>query len=342
MDKERISQLIARKLSGEATSEEIKELDAHLSAHPEDAYFLSILDEYWARPVAPATEDNEAHFRHILEAAEDKDEPERRPRIARRVLAVAATVAVLLTGGWWYAQHVRVPANTSGTALTESVAKPGAKSRLLLSDGTVVWLNSGSRLNYPSSFNDSIREVTLEGEAYFDVAKAAGKPFVVHTRDIRIHVLGTVFNVRCYPEDNQTEATLISGLVQISQTGDSSGETLLLHPREKVVVQKKQVETETAKSLILRQLKKNITDTALVETAWVYNKLVFDGEDFRQISNEMERWYNVKITIHDNAVAGYRFHAKFEHETITEVLAALQVSLPFTFKINNNEVDIYK
>ncbi|MCK7553766.1 hypothetical protein MKQ70_01605 [Chitinophaga sedimenti] len=60
----------------------------------------------------------------------------------------------------------------------------------------------------------------------------------MHTRDIRIHVLGTVFNVRCYPEDNQTEATLISGLVQISQTGDSSGETLLLHPREKVVVQK--------------------------------------------------------------------------------------------------------
>ncbi|MCK7553765.1 DUF4974 domain-containing protein [Chitinophaga sedimenti] len=79
-----------------------------------------------------------------------------------------------------------------------------------------------------------------------------------------------------------------------------------------------------------------------METAWVYNKLVFDGEDFRQISNEMERWYNVKITIHDNAVASYRFHAKFEHETITEVLAALQVSLPFTFKINNNEVDIYK
>jgi transmembrane sensor len=340
MDKERISQLIARKLSGEASPEEIKELDAHLTAHPEDAYFLSILDEYWARPVTPAAEDDEAHFRHILEAA--AEEPERQPRILPRVLAVAATVAVLLAGGWWYAQHVRVPAHTSGTTLTESVAKPGAKSRLLLSDGTVVWLNSGSRLNYPSSFNDSIREVTLEGEAYFDVAKAAGKPFIVHTRDIRIHVLGTVFNVKCYPEDNQTEATLISGLVQVSKTGDSSGETMLLHPHEKVVVKKQDEAAPTPKTLILRQLKKNITDTALVETAWVYNKLVFDGEDFRQISNEMERWYNVKVTIHNDAVANYRFHAKFEHETITEVLTALQVSLPFTFKINNNEVDIYK
>jgi ferric-dicitrate binding protein FerR (iron transport regulator) len=80
----------------------------------------------------------------------------------------------------------------------------------------------------------------------------------------------------------------------------------------------------------------------MTEIAWVYNKFVFDGEDFREISAEIERWYNVKIVINDSTVAGYRFHAKFENESITEVLSALRVSLPFTFKINNNEVNIYK
>ena len=362
MHKERIAQLIARKLSGEASPGEIEELDALLKEQPADAYFLSLLAEYWTAPVssiAGEDADPEAHFRHILDAAAgEEQEPENeaepgsgpvyksRTHYIRNILAAAAVFAGLIFFSWLYLRQSRHGAPE--LSRIETIAKPGAKSRLLLPDGSVVWLNSGSRISYPASFTDSLREVELEGEAYFDVAKDPGRPFTVHTRDIHIKVLGTVFNVKCYPEDDRTEATLISGLVQVQKTGGGSGETLLLHPHEKVVVSRAPENVPAGADIPLpgamtvKHLKENAADTAMAETAWVYNKLVFDGEDFREIAAEMERWYNVKIIINDSTVAGYRFHAKFENESITEVLAALRLTLPFTFKTGQNEVNIYK
>ncbi|MRG44863.1 DUF4974 domain-containing protein [Chitinophaga sp. SYP-B3965] len=344
MNKEQITQLIARKLSGEASPEEIKELDAHLTVYPEDAYLLSLLADYWTTPlssIADEDADAEAHFRHILNAAASEDTPERERRTYHigKILAAAAVVTGMIFFSWLYV-------NRSQPALSsiETIVKPGARSRLLLPDGSVVWLNSGSRISYPANFTDSLREVELEGEAYFDVAKNPNRPFIVHTRDIHIRVLGTAFNVKCYPDENKTEATLIRGLVQVSKTGEGPQEVLLLHPHEKVVISKSVSDIGTAvpHNMIVKHLKENTKDTSMAETAWVYNKLVFDGEDFQEIVAEMERWYNVKISINDSTVAGYRFHAKFENESITEVLSALRLSLPFTFKIINNEVNIYK
>lgn len=360
MHKERIAQLIARKLSGEASSEEIEELDTLLKEYPADAYFLSILADYWTTPLSPVADedvDPEAHFRHILDAAADEtQEPEpvykSRPHYIRTILTIAAVFAGLIFFSWLYVKVFRGQSTVPVASRIETIAKPGAKSRLILPDGSVVWLNSGSRISYPANFTDSLREVELEGEAYFDVAKNPGHPFIVHTRDINIKVLGTVFNVKCYPEDNKTEATLIRGLVQVSKTGGNLQDVLLLHPHEKVVVNRAQEDVSAntdkpfpnavANNMMVQQLKKDATDTAVVETAWVYNKLVFDGEDFQEISDEMERWFNVKIVFNDSTVARYRFHAKFENENITDVLSALQLSLPFTFKIHNNEVNIYK
>jgi len=361
MHKERIAQLIARKLSGEASPEEIHELDMLLEKHPDDAYFLSILADYWTASISPAADedaDPEAHLRHILNSAANET-PEAasiplpgrniRPHYVRNILAVAAVFAGLIFFSWLY---FRTPTGAPALSRVETIAKPGAKSRLLLPDGSVVWLNSGSKISYAANFMDSIREVELEGEAYFDVAKNTQRPFIVRTRDITIKVLGTVFNVKCYPDDHKTEATLIRGSVQVSKTGDNSRQALLLHPHEKLVANST---TESVSfhtndpsgsvaqhDMIIQQLKETAADTSMTETAWVYNKLVFDGEDFQEIAAEMERWYNVKIVINDPAVARYRFHAKFENETITKVLSVLQLSLPFTFKIDNNEVNIYK
>lgn len=369
MNKERITQLIARKLSGEASPEEIKELDTHLTAYPEDAYLLSLLADYWPASISAVADedaDPEARFRYILDAAagetqETGTEPEpafeavpepvykSRTHYIRNILAVAAVFAGVIVFSWLY---FRSEQGAPELSRIETIAKPGAKSRLLLPDGSVVWLNSGSRISYPANFTDSLREVELEGEAYFEIAKNPERPFIVHTRDINIKVLGTAFNVKCYPDEDKTEATLIRGLVQVSKTGDSHSEVLLLHPHEKVVVNRAlesvSATTDTPSptavpnKMIIKHLKESTRDTSMAEIAWVYNKLVFDGEDFQEISAEIERWYNVKISINDSTVAGYRFHAKFENESIAEVLSALRVSLPFTFKITNNEVNIYK
>lgn len=360
MHNERMAQLIARKLSGETSPEEIKELELLLQEHPADAYFLSLLADYWSTPVTPAAEedaDPEAHFRYVLEAAasETQEEPtaeviynSRSRYHIRLLLSVAAAFTGLIFLSWWGVKQLRQPHHTPMATRIETIAKPGAKSRLLLPDGSIVWLNSGSRISYPATFTDSIREVALEGEAYFDVAKDPGRPFMVRTNDINIRVLGTAFNVKCYPEDNKTEATLIRGLIQVSRNNGNQQQVLLLHPHEKVVINRipenvsVNTNTPAPDSMMVKYLKKNAADTAVVETAWVYNKLVFDGENFREMSDEMERWFNVKIVFNDATVAGYRFHAKFENENIHDVLSALRLSLPFTFKIDNNEVNIYK
>lgn len=364
MHNERIAQLIARKLSGEASPEEIKELEILLQEHPQDAYFLSLLADYWSTPITPAADedaDAEAHFRRVLNTADSEMQEESaagvisnsRPRYNIRLLfSVAAAFTGLVFLSWWWVKQYRPAQRAPLAARIETIAKPGAKSRLLLPDGSIVWLNSGSRIAYPANFTDSIREVELEGEAYFDVTKDAGRPFIVRTSDINIKVLGTAFNVKCYPEDHKTEATLISGLVQVSRNSGEQQQVLLLHPHEKVVINRipesSSDHTNTpltiaaTDSMTVKYLKKNAADTAMAETAWVYNKLVFDGENFREIADEMERWFNVKIVFHDPTIEGYRFHAKFENEHINEVLSALRLSLPFTFKIDNNEVNIYK
>jgi len=364
MHNERMAQLAARKLSGEASPEEIKELDVLLQEHPADAYFLSLLADYWSTANTSADDedaDAEAHFRHVINAADSELQEEStsgfishsRPRYHIRPLsAIAAVFIGLVLLSWWWVKQYRQGHSVSMASRVETIAKPGAKSRLLLPDGSTVWLNSGSRITYPANFTDSIREVALEGEAYFDVAKDARRPFIVRTSDINIKVLGTAFNVKCYPEDNKTEATLVRGLVQISRNSGDQQQVLLLHPHEKVVINR--IPESTAvntglpssmaapDSMLVKHLQKNAADTAMVETAWVYNKLVFDGENFREISDEMERWFNVKIIFNDTTVAGYRFHAKFENEHINDVLSALRLSLPFTFKIQNNEVNIYR
>jgi ferric-dicitrate binding protein FerR (iron transport regulator) len=89
-------------------------------------------------------------------------------------------------------------------------------------------------------------------------------------------------------------------------------------------------------------LPKNLPDSAMKETSWVYNKLIFEGENFRELASKMERWFNVKISFQDQKITAYRFRGVFGHENISEALQALQLTASFNFKINNNEVYIYK
>ncbi len=358
MDKDRLAQLIAGRLARESTPEELKELDDYLRSHPADDYFVSLLHDYWLLP-APVPEaddpDEEARLQSIFAAAEHTEGPSfedeaTAPRFRKRIMvfgmAAAALTLVIVSYFTFFATRSQpVPRELK----RELVAKSGSKSRLLLPDGSTVWLNAESRLSYRPAFSDSLREVELEGEAYFDVVKNPARPFIVHTSGINIRVLGTAFNVRSYPTDHAIEATLIRGLIEVTKNHSPDHSVLILHPHEKVVVEKeagmeKAPEEEKlsapAAGMVVTQLKKGTSDTAVVETAWVYNKLVFDGDTFREIADQMERWFNVKIRFHNEAVAKYRFHVGFENETLQEVLEALQVSAHFTFKISNNEVDI--
>jgi ferric-dicitrate binding protein FerR (iron transport regulator) len=353
---------MARELSGEASEDESRQLQAFLLEHPEAQHFFEVFSDYW-KPGHENAEDDiqeEIHFQQILaiaekeeaeEAAAIQDPPERTglPRIGRLAMAAACIVAVISLGLIYFGKN---SAAESGTAMVnEIVARAGARSYFLLPDGSRVWLNSESRLEYKTNFNDTLREVVLEGEAFFDVVADKTRPFIVHTSDVDVRVLGTAFNVKSYPDESSIEATLIHGMIEITNKKEPSSPKLILRPHEKVVFNKvaelppglpveKHAEAAAHKPFSITALPKNLPDSAVVETSWVYNKLVFDGETFREIAAKMERWYNKKIIFRNEKVAEVPIHVTFRDETIEEALAALRLIESFTYKINGNEIEI--
>jgi transmembrane sensor len=113
--------------------------------------------------------------------------------------------------------------------------KKGSKSHIVLPDGTNVWLNADSKIIYPGNFQGETREVSLVGEAFFDVVKNVNKPFIIHTGTMDVKVLGTAFNVRSYPGEMTTEASLLRGLIEVTLNGTEK-KKILLKPNEKLTV----------------------------------------------------------------------------------------------------------
>jgi ferric-dicitrate binding protein FerR (iron transport regulator) len=200
-----------------------------------------------------------------------------------------------------------------------------------------VWINSDSKLKYPVQFGDVSREVSLEGEAFFDVEKKHGKSFVVNTHDVKVNVLGTAFNVRCYPGDNKTQTTVVRGAVQVEEIhGDKK--VMILKPNEMATLTDK-VPDATKASQIQTFTVNKVDPVNLV--SWKDQLLVFAGETFEDLAIKMERWYNVKIRIDNEELKSERFSGKFVHnETVYQVLEAIKITTPITFRVEKDTIII--
>jgi transmembrane sensor len=371
---ERFAELITRKLSGEATADELIELNQHLRNNPQDQYFSEILTTYWhtQEQTTNITGDN-IHFNHILELAAQplKDSVNevrifelnaKKIRRAKQIkslkrLSVAAVfIGICFSFGYLYfTQNGQQLA--AGSNNNEVVVKRGSKSRLLLPDGTQIWLNGDSKLIYNQKFNGTTREVELEGEAYFDVTKDKNRPFIIHTKAMDIKVLGTAFNVKAYAEDKTTEASLIHGSIEASFK-DRPNEKIILKPNEKIVfannrrlsIPQKIVaanKNTIAPNLPIITVTKityeaNRKDSLVAETGWTKNTLVFHSETFEDLALRLERWYNVKIRFENEAIKQLKLTGTFEKESIQEVIGYLSSTARFTYKINKDEIIISK
>jgi transmembrane sensor len=295
--------------------------------------------------------------------AEESRSPEEPRFVERRISfrkkwTFAAAAAACLLLGWGIHRLVSAAPSTLPIhhAHTEEVlARAGTRTKLLLPDGTQVWLNSNSKLDYAEDFNTASREVVLEGEAYFDVIKDKQRPFIVHASDLDIKVLGTAFTIKSYPQDATVEATLLRGAIEVSRKGHPNTPRVLLKPNEKLVFSKhlptaqigntgSATDTRAAPKtpdISISPIAVNLPDSEKVETGWLYNRLVFNGDSFKDLAEKMERWYNVKIYFKDEGLYQYRFGGAFANETIQEALNALQLTTKFTYKINGNEIELY-
>ncbi len=343
--------LLARKLSGEASASDINELNNLLSDSYENRQLTQILEYLWKGGVDyPGDAIREERFNYIIECLrEDEEERGKIVRFWNRYryyIAAAVSIPLIFFAITLFSEKEQIELPKMAVlAKEEAITPPGSRKQMILPDGTKAWLNAGSKLTYPKTFNDKTREVELEGEAYFDVVKNEQKPFIVHTSGIDIRVLGTVFNVKDYASEPSIEATLLRGMIEVVNKNDPGASKLILKPHEKLIFAKKQLLTKTSATLskytpekkiarpdiTITSLTKNIADSALVETAWVYNKLVFEEESFEDIALKMERWYNVKISFKDEKLKNYRMSGSFVKETVTEALDVLQLLAPFSY-----------
>jgi transmembrane sensor len=273
--------------------------------------------------------------------------------------AIGSLVLLLITAGFFFFYSDKsVPQKDTGelNVKNEISTKSGSKTNLVLPDGTKVWLNSSSQLTYEKNYGSKLREVTLIGEAYFDVVKNKEKPFVIHTAKMDIKVLGTAFNVKCYPGEKTTETSLVRGSIEVTLKGRL--EKIMLKPNEKLVVnnqeetEKRNIQAPKKLTFLKPAAEKPIisvthltflsVDSTVIETAWVQNRLVFSSETFEEVVLKMERWYNVKITFADEALKEERLTGNFEKETVTDALNALRLTTKFSYSIKNNIIIIYK
>lgn len=209
----------------------------------------------------------------------------------------------------------------------------GKRFAIVLSDGSKVHLNAGSSLTYPTVFNPGReRRVVLIGEAYFEVSHDSLRQFVVNSQELDVKVYGTKFNVANYPEDEDYEVVLVDGSVSMSEVGaaDTSPKEMFLEPGFKGTLNKNDKEFSHQK-----------VNTSLY-TSWMNGDLVFRNETFANITQKLERHYNVVIVNNNEAIVDERFNATIEteHETIEQVFNYFKKVYEVDYEIVENKIII--
>lgn len=206
-------------------------------------------------------------------------------------------------------------------------SRQGMVTQFDLADGTKVWLNSGSSLQFPTSFNGAFREVKVMGEAFFQVTRNEKQPFRVHAKDLNIEVLGTSFNVASYVDEKQSEVVLVEGKVNLSTFVEQIKTDFgAMHPGQRAVY------TDDTKKVAATdvEVEKHI--------AWRDGNLIFRNDPMEDVARRLSRWFNVEIVINDPEIKSYVYKATFRNENLTQVLNLLKLSAPIDYRITGNKL----
>lgn len=356
MHQNRFWNLLAKHLSGEASAGESMELESLIKKHPELSFAAQHVTDLWKLKAGHDVSEAEKAFKIHMDALEVKHtdsaeeidgqvEENKKPvkRKTRLLLSYALLLFIIISGGLFLWVKETKPSDTIAPQVAEVSTRPGSRTKVVLPDSSIVWLNAGSKLKYDHSFGQTNRNTTLTGEAFFDVKKAS-IPFIIYANGIRIKVLGTAFNVKSYPNEKTTETSLIRGRVEIT-IDKRPGELFILKPNEKLIVANDlmRAKPDDRKKLPIVVLSEvtHSSDNLVLETLWVENKLIFHDESFEEVARKMERWYGVKINITDDRLAQLHVGGgPFENETIEQALKALQIAFDFNFTFKDNNINI--
>jgi ferric-dicitrate binding protein FerR (iron transport regulator) len=372
---EKIEILIVKFLQNQCDVDEIATLSEWINEHPDNKSYFEQEEALWnSIELSRNTDGIDANkdwdkLSSLIEKEERKPlmKTKKQQQVFRlgALLRVAAVVLISFGLSWLaFSSYYKTALSKSEGMLEVSVAK-GSKSVVKLADGTTIWLNSATTIRYPDKFKNNRRDVYIEGEAYFEVAKDKKRPFTVHTSDMDMVVLGTSFNVKSYPDEGTIETTLVEGSVRIEKKMKSGKiKYVSLKPNQQVTLIKEEgrilltdlnedkveklavAEQQESDSLKVTTIKRkerivvveNIDPNVFI--AWKSNRLEFKDEIFESIAVKLERWYNVEISIKNEKLKKIKFTGTFENETIEQALEALRLTTRFKYKFNKNKIII--
>ena len=314
MTDEEFVQLIERYTSGQATEGEKRLMDAFFEGNER-------------KQTEPDPMVSQAMWQHITSAVEREPVSGVRPNSRRNLVAIACSLLVVAIVG--YFGYLRYAAES--TELITKTALPGEKSIVTLADGSKVYLNSGSSISFPKIFDQSAREIMLEGEAFFEVVRNPKQPFIVTTGDIVTRVLGTSFNIEAFSDDD-IKVSVATGRVQVSQgnkdSQEGSSQTIFLDPSQQVTYQNHHftlsyVDIENA-------------------TAWKSNTLRFDETPLSTVGVVLSRWYGVTISFDNADIVNCRINGQFKGQQLEEVLRSIRYMYNIEYEITTpNKVKLF-
>jgi ferric-dicitrate binding protein FerR (iron transport regulator) len=276
-------------------------------------------------------------------------------------LRIAALVILIFSAGalisYWIFRNDSF--RNTGNTKYQILVPRGGKSEVVLSDGTRIWLNAGSKFIYGADYGTDNRNVYLEGEGYFSVISNPAQPFIVNTAGLEIKAYGTSFNVKAYPEEKFVITTLVKGIVKI----EGNGLNLSLKPKEVVVLDKKSFElatngskhtaysssdngidhsiTEKKEDLSKNQSVQVKSDVNInIYTSWKDNYWIIESESLKNIASILERKFDVTIRIESPELNQYTFTGTFYKETLEQILDILKLTAPLRYEIQEGIVII--
>jgi len=340
--------LLAKHLAGEATPAEREQLRAWVAADPQRLGLLTDTTRAWERVgAAPVPDlfsaaDVEAAWQRFRPrmlghdsgpkapqnpaAAPPKVIPLRPAPAVLPWLAVAATV-LLLVGAVFFFRN-----NRQSAAASVVVAATSQKRQLTLPDGSTVWLNRHSTLEYATDFNRNAREVQLAGEAFFEVRKDHGRPFTVLSEASRTQVLGTSFNVRAYAAEDSVEVSVVTGRVALAGRGRQR-DTLLLTPGQRGVLRGG---GETAAPAAGPAPLRRASTLGTNFRAWQTDELVFDNAPLRHVVRTLRTIFGTSISVADADLLRCRFTGTFRHPDAAQVLQVVSLATNATLSGDAN------
>jgi transmembrane sensor len=256
--------------------------------------------------------------------------PNRKKRFGNIAFYLISVLLVVLGFVIWLESPREIPVETKIATITKANPK-GQKMTIHLNDGSTVILNSNSSLSFPENFSDSLRQIYLSGEAYFEVAEDKLRPFIVSASDINITVLGTIFNVQAYDHSEEVKVALATGKVQISNISDIvfNELTIGLEPGEKLLVNRK-----------TQQVSKSIFDPDEV-FSWKNGVIYLSNATFEEVHKKLGDWYGVEFSIEGNPGPAWDFSARFRNESLRTVMDAIAFAKQFKYELKDKKVFIY-